>query len=178
MAKNPETAVDLGPIGRAARMNIARIRKSLGLSLAEVASRMTGDHRLSLSSLSKIETGGRRVDIDDLVAISAALDVSPLAIVLGLSADPDAQVTLGGSTTHAVGAWRWALGDVPLSSPDRRGFQARSLPWWLRVDPMVALEDVHPDTRKQEIRMRLDPSDAYFVGTIIEDPDGVDQATP
>jgi transcriptional regulator with XRE-family HTH domain len=127
------TGVQLGPVGESARRNVTRLRKAAGLSLADVSDRMTGDRRLSVSGLSKVETGGRKIDVDDLVAIAAAIDVSPLAILFGQAPEHDALVEAGGTGTQASALWAWAVGSQPMRDNDTRGFQARSLPWWLHV---------------------------------------------
>ena len=145
MEKDP--TVRLGPIGENARRNVTRLRTRAGYSLAELSNRMTGERQLSLSGLSKLETGGRKIDVDDLVAIAAALDVSPLAILFGESRLPEDLTQVGGTSLEARSMWRWAIGETPITDNDQRGFQARSLPWWLRVDSGEVGEGAHPDSR-------------------------------
>ena len=117
---------------------------------------MTGERQLSISSLSKIETGGRRIDVDDLVAIAAALDVSPLALLFGNEQNPDQLVQVGGTSLEARTLWLWALGGDPLLDHDKRGFQARSLPWWLSSDPHIGVDGARPAARAQIIGEHLD----------------------
>jgi transcriptional regulator with XRE-family HTH domain len=70
--------VEMGPAGHAVIANIRRIRGLQKMSLQELSDRLTQVGRPILpSGLSKIESGERRVDVDDLVAIAAALGVMP-----------------------------------------------------------------------------------------------------
>ena len=70
--------VELGTSGHAVRANIRRIRELQKMSLQDVSDRLTRLGRpIARSGLSKIESGDRRVDVDDLVAIAAALSVTP-----------------------------------------------------------------------------------------------------
>ncbi|WP_254704694.1 hypothetical protein [Rhodococcus pyridinivorans] len=57
------------------------------------------DRPLAHNTLSEIERGARRCDVDDLVAIAVALDVGPLALLMPVSATKDelVQVTGAGS---------------------------------------------------------------------------------
>ncbi len=77
--------LQLGKAGDAARVNLARIRKMRGLSYAELARRLAqAGHPIVDTSLLKIEKGDRRIDVDDLAALAAALEVSA-AMLLGES---------------------------------------------------------------------------------------------
>lgn len=62
---------------------IADRRRELGLTLEQVEERMPGFHHLNPSSLSKMERGQRRIDVDDLAALSVALDVEPSSFLEG-----------------------------------------------------------------------------------------------
>src|SRR5205823_14135830 len=70
-------------------------------------------------AVSKIENGQRRVDVDDVVAIALALEVSPNSILLTEGADAYSSVQM----TPAVAmseeqAWVWATQDNPLRDFD------------------------------------------------------------
>jgi transcriptional regulator with XRE-family HTH domain len=68
----------LGPAGMRAAENLRRMRQHRGFSYAELARRLAGlGHPILDTGLLKIEKGDRRVDVDDLVALAAALEVSP-----------------------------------------------------------------------------------------------------
>ena len=162
-------SVRLGPVGEAARRNIMRLRTTAGLSLAELSARMTGDRQISLSGLSKIENGGRKLDVDDLVAIAAALDVTPLAILFGTSPDPDEHVQAGGTAMEASSLWSWAVGDLPLLDNDRRGFQARSLPWWLNVRAVSQADVIDSDDHEAVQRVLREAHDRLEEERLVEE---------
>ena len=64
-------------------MNIKRVRRAKKLRLEDLSNRLAElGHPLSKASLSQIETGGRRIDVDDLASISTALGVSPVDLML------------------------------------------------------------------------------------------------
>lgn len=115
MAARP---IEHGPTGRVVAANISRFRDLRGLRLAGLSERMTGVGRpLSLTVLSAIENGSRRVDVDDLVAISAALEVSPAAMLMEPVPDPygaaGATVSPRGDS-EAGPLWDWLTARAPL----------------------------------------------------------------
>jgi transcriptional regulator with XRE-family HTH domain len=70
--------METGRIGKAVIDNLNRIRKDRGLTLVQLSERTeeTG-RKLSISALSLIATGKRRVDVDDLWALAVALQTTP-----------------------------------------------------------------------------------------------------
>lgn len=101
--KRPKRQVSLGPTGEHVRRNVQRARKGRGLTHAQVVERMA-ENGVSMprTALSEIENGGRRVDVDDLTALSAALDVPVLALLFDVE-DLNALSSLG---TQADGLLR------------------------------------------------------------------------
>jgi transcriptional regulator with XRE-family HTH domain len=122
---------DQGPTGRTVAANIARVRKGQQMSLQRLEAILTTlGHRISFSALSKIENNGRRVDVDDLMALALALDVSPASLLLPLGApNDDVEITGGFGAVGLI--WEWAFAQEELVADDKRAFQARSLPAWL-----------------------------------------------
>jgi transcriptional regulator with XRE-family HTH domain len=81
---------DIGPIGRTVTGNIERLRKARGLSLRDLAERMAEAGRpTAWTVLHRQANGGRRVDVDDLVALAEILGVKPVALL-----DPDLAIEL------------------------------------------------------------------------------------
>jgi transcriptional regulator with XRE-family HTH domain len=79
--------VGIGPIGEKVRANVAAVRKRRGLVLRDLSEKMTEiGHPMAHNTINEIERGARRVDVDDLVALAVALDVSPTEL-LGIT-DP------------------------------------------------------------------------------------------
>lgn len=114
-------AIELGPTGRIVATNIARFRGVRGLRLAGLSERMTAVGRpMSVTTLSAIENGDRRADVDDLVAIAAALNVSPAALLMPSVTDP---YDAAGATVSPAGApeagplWDWLTAAAPLDAP-------------------------------------------------------------
>lgn len=63
----------------------------------------------------KSETGDRRIDVDDLVALAVALGVTPNRLLLPGSVRDDEPVELLPEVrVSAIDAWKWATGDAPL----------------------------------------------------------------
>ena len=82
----------LGPVGEGVAGRIKQVRRERGLTLRELAARLEGIGRpILLSALSKVEQGQRRIDVDDLVALADALDVTPkdLLVPKGTSDSPE-----------------------------------------------------------------------------------------
>jgi transcriptional regulator with XRE-family HTH domain len=68
----------LGPTGETVRANIRALRAARRLSQADVAAKATAAGRpCRRVMIAKIELGYRRVDVDDLTALAAALGVRP-----------------------------------------------------------------------------------------------------
>lgn len=89
--------VTLGHTGETVRGNIARLRDEQRLTLRQVAERLADtDRPLAHNTLSEIERGARRCDVDDLVAIAAALDVGPLALLMPTATTTDETVQATG----------------------------------------------------------------------------------
>jgi transcriptional regulator with XRE-family HTH domain len=100
----------LGDIGQQVRENLRELRTQRGMThkdLAELLERL--GRPIPILGLSRIENGGRRVDADDLVALSIALGVSPIRLLLP-AGDPRrelAPVPTVDAAAHQL--WTWAL---------------------------------------------------------------------
>ena len=106
----------LGQTGDMVRKNIRRIRDKRGISGPQLSGKLTELHRpIPPLGIHRIESGTRRVDVDDLVAIALALNVSPLALLLPTEG---AAVLAGGENYSAERIWRWATGIQPLFATD------------------------------------------------------------
>jgi transcriptional regulator with XRE-family HTH domain len=68
----------IGPAQKYAAEQIARFRKAQRLTYVELAQRLEQIGRpLRVLALQRIENGNRRIDVDDLLALSVALGVYP-----------------------------------------------------------------------------------------------------
>ena len=68
------------------------------------------------NTVSEIERGARRVDVDDLMALAAALDVFPATLLMVPGDDPSAPVLVTGvdGEISADAFWMWLTANYPL----------------------------------------------------------------
>ncbi|WP_292716184.1 helix-turn-helix transcriptional regulator [Microbacterium sp. 13-71-7] len=75
---------DKGLTGLAIGQHVRRAREALGIDLATASERLASvGWPIAKSALSRLENGQRRVDVDDLMALSVALCASPTELLLG-----------------------------------------------------------------------------------------------
>jgi transcriptional regulator with XRE-family HTH domain len=141
-AKQPSKAAGrpLGATGEAVRKNIRRIRDGQGISAPKLSANLKKLGRsIPPLGISRIESGDRRVDVDDLVAIALALGVSPISLLLpGMPGadDPGADVEVTGvdHSVRAVELWIWLKADAIAGPPSwaspRPLFEANGIPAW------------------------------------------------
>lgn len=146
---------ELGPTGETVRHNIRRLRTDARMPLTELSADLGEAGRpIPVLGVRRIEDGTRRVDVDDLVAIAAALGVSPITLLMPV-ADADETVTattVGELSAHQL--FSWLRGAAPLPSQRETATQARTLPKWLIDEER---KDIRADVRKM---MRLLLSDS------------------
>lgn len=108
--------IELGPTGQTVANNVKRVRELRALNYADLSRRVTDLGRpISALAVRRIEEGGRRVDADDLMVLSVALECSPVVLL-----SPD--VPSGDESVEATGAeprparqlWDWLRADKPL----------------------------------------------------------------
>jgi transcriptional regulator with XRE-family HTH domain len=153
------------PVSDRVRQNLAELRDARRVHLRALAGRLAKiGHPILASGLSKIETGSRRVDVDDLLALAVALDVSPNRLLLPAEADDeDLELTAETVTTRRT-AWRWASGDDPLpvdlwterpSTVDlnrHRRWRRENRPHDPRADIQLAEIQAHQDALSHVVR--------------------------
>lgn len=122
----------LGPTGNTVRANIEELRQGAGLSYAEMSRRLEDAGReIPPLGLRRLEAGERKVDVDDLFAISFVLDVSPMRLLLpGVQSSAIAGESTGLGRRSTEELWLWALGyQRPGESPaESREYLRRSSP--------------------------------------------------
>lgn len=99
-------------------------------------------------SLKRIEVGERRVDVDDLVALALALEVSPLALLLPhINSGEDYAVSPTQNLDFNL-LWDWAAGDAPLVETREaiRMWAVRSMP--------VNFDLTADEERKRRLRLK------------------------
>jgi len=116
--------IETGPAGRAVATNVAALRARRHLDQRDLARRTADLGRpLSVSTISRIEQGDRRVDADDLVVLAMALSCTPNALLLppmtplGPAGADLYELTPGEQPPRRYTAnvlWSWATGEQPL----------------------------------------------------------------
>lgn len=112
------TARHAGPTAIRVAQNVERLRREQGLDLKTLSAAMSNvGQPVSVSQLSRLETGGRRVDVDDLVALALALGVTPARLLLPGNADDEGIALTSTVRCSAAEAWHWSAGARPLPRP-------------------------------------------------------------
>jgi transcriptional regulator with XRE-family HTH domain len=133
MANERVRGNDIGVTGKTVGENIGRVRRAQQISLQQLEDRLNRrGRRISVSGLSKIERGERRVDVDDLMAIAVSLDVAPNALLLP-PGEPADHIEVTGAAGSLGLFWEWAMAGWTPFSRDDRSFVARSLPYWVEA---------------------------------------------
>ncbi|MHA6761806.1 helix-turn-helix domain-containing protein [Streptacidiphilus sp. PAMC 29251] len=108
MASN---AVVSGPTSRRVAANIERLRKARQLHQKDLSALLAGVGRPMLPTvISKMERGERRIDVDDLVALALALNVSPSTLLLPPTSGSDPVALTERCSVSSRTAWNWAEG--------------------------------------------------------------------
>lgn len=135
--------VKRGATAEAVSANVRRLRVDLNLGLRGLSNRLKEVGRpLTHSAVDQIEKGTRRVDVDDLVALAVALEVSPPALLMPNvdSVGPKDRVEMTGTDPSgppvlipALAVWEWITGQQPIvRSMDLLSFGSRAWPKWVR----------------------------------------------
>lgn len=104
------------PTGRTVAANLRTLRERRNLSTYAVSALLKrADRPITPSAIAKIERAQRRVDVGDLMALAAVLNVTPSALLLPLDDDPNHTVAVtGAGDVPADVAWDWMDGERPL----------------------------------------------------------------
>ncbi|MDJ0311674.1 helix-turn-helix transcriptional regulator [Arthrobacter sp. H35-D1] len=106
--------MELGPTGRTVAENMKRVRVDRGLNYADLSRSVTERGRtISPLAIRRMEEGGRRIDVDDLMALAIALGVNPSALLLPHyigDEDYSDEVTAMPEGTTAADIWAWGDG--------------------------------------------------------------------
>lgn len=136
-------------VGDGIGARVADVRTRKGWSQRQLAERLEAlRHGLDRSALGRIETGDRKASLDDLMAVAAALDVSPTVLLLPASDEepvaiaPALEVTAGRART-------WIRGQDPLPDQDPVFFR------------MTLDGDQWTPVRRQQVRALAGLMDAY-----------------
>lgn len=116
----PRRTNEVGPTGAQVAENVRRIRTARGLSTARLSGLLADVGRpIQPTGITKIEKQERKVDVDDLLALSVVLGVNPSALLLPHTTYGEAEIT-GLGRVSAEFAWMWADGEGPIRGDGRR----------------------------------------------------------
>ena len=173
----------LGPTGQTAAANVKRIRERQRLSYAELSRKLDEIGRpIATLGLSRIENGARRIDADDLVALAAALGVSPITLLMPDSESEDETVESTAGTVPAKRLWKWLQADRPLdgevTAESLLTFSGEALPTWRMRDlgeGIKGLLDLQAGGERAEAVMRKHPDIVDRVTAEAKHADGDDK---
>lgn len=161
----------LGETGATVARNVRMLRLGRGLAYTELAVILGAIGReIPTWGLRKIESGGRRVDADDLVALARALNVSPATLLMPLAEGPEVSVTVTGvdGTVSARRVWEWLMARQPLVDDSTREsyvFLYRAVPGWLFDEGVEIFGPDMPDGRPWRLVVKREqPGTAPAVG--------------
>jgi transcriptional regulator with XRE-family HTH domain len=128
----------LGPTGETVRANIQRLRAGQNLGYTKLARILEEIGRpIPELGLRRIESGDRRVDVDDLMALAVALDVSPISLLMPQVDEPVQEIAVTGVETkvRADKLWLWLSASVsgawaPLTALSPMAFSLNAQPEW------------------------------------------------
>lgn len=130
-----------GPASKIVRKNVRRLRGSRTYAATVRDMRELAGHSIHEVILKRIETGERRIDVDDLIALALAFQVTPAELLLDHGDDPDELVEVSGveempSMIRGAERWKvyeWLRGRRPIwadGEEDVRSFRERVSPAW------------------------------------------------
>jgi transcriptional regulator with XRE-family HTH domain len=148
----------LAATGQTVRTNIRRLREARSFGYAELARRLKATGRsIPELGLRRIEEGERRVDVDDLMALAAALEVSPSALLMPSTTAGDETVATAVGDVAARRLWNWLTGEMPLAGETPSGvfgFISRSVPDWLLGTDYHLVETGLPPDKTYSVRRK------------------------
>lgn len=168
-----------GPTGKQVAANVARLRG--GMQYKELAEKLTEVGRpIAPLGLRRIESGERKVDVDDLMAFAVVFDVSPLTLLLPPNGSKSVTERITGCD-HELGCnviWSWATGREPLAVPKTHAaydravaeYQGRAIPRPIesRAAPSVAIATNFLDADMMALLRRRDLSHHWPDSSIAE----------
>ncbi|MER7562314.1 helix-turn-helix transcriptional regulator [Streptomyces sp. NPDC097941] len=136
-----------GPVGDQVAENIRRLRRKTTEQLAGEVSELGVP--MTASTVTKIEKQGRRVTVDELVALAAALGVSPVTLMLP-SEDPDGPIRLAErlTSTDWRTAWRWMHGQTNFVARLWPGGGGSPLSWLAVNRPYLTPQEVQEEMQR------------------------------
>jgi 8-oxo-dGTP diphosphatase len=146
MAEDDDRAVrvPLGPVGGYVIVNLTQLREDRKLTYRGLSDRLEKLGRpIPTLGLSRIEKGNRRVDVDDLVALAVALEVSPGALLLppdpGIPDEDDEVELTANLRLSGFAARQWMAGHDALPDHDVISWPRSAFHWRVREAEITEL---------------------------------------
>lgn len=129
----PGVKSELGLTALVVAANVKRHRERMGLGFAQLSRELVRAGRdIPPLGLGRIESGDRRVDVDELTALAAAFGVCPATLLMPKLEDQEAMTQLTGTEkAQAQRLWSWLTGSYPLGGSVLAFFNV-ALPLWER----------------------------------------------
>lgn len=126
------TTPNQGPTGRYVGAVLQAVRKNRAMTLRELSAKLDElGHKMSHTTLSQLETGNRRMTVDDLFILAVALNVSPIAFLMPQTKTPQDEVELTGvGTVEAIRAYWWITGQYNVGDRTDLNWIIFSRPPW------------------------------------------------
>jgi len=113
------SAVEKGHVAQSVATNVNSVRDRRGLSQQQLAARLGELGRpMQASAVAKIESGARRVDVDDLAALAVALNVAVARLLVPDGGEDELVFVVPAFSVPADSAWAWATGERRLATED------------------------------------------------------------
>ncbi len=122
---------ELGLTALVVAANVRRHRERMGLGFAQLSRELIRAGRdIPPLGLGRIESGERRVDVDELTALAAAFGVCPATLLMPDFEDQEAMTQLTGTEkAQAQRIWSWLTGSYPLGGSVLAFFNVALPPW-------------------------------------------------
>lgn len=145
-------AINDGPASKTIRKNVRRLRGSRTYAATVREMKEVAGHAIHETVLKRIESGERRIDVDDLVGLALAFQVTPAELLLDHGDDPDELVGVSGveeipsmiKAAERRDVYDWLRGRRPIwirEKSDLDEFRERVTPAWEDVETVKAVED-------------------------------------
>ncbi|KQT75653.1 helix-turn-helix domain-containing protein [Microbacterium sp. Leaf436] len=171
----------LGPTGRHAAAAIAAARDKRGLTYKALSDLLSDrGWPIPILGLRRIEAGARRVSVDDLVALSAALSVTPLQLLLPSEDPVDPPTGLNPDMTDSRELYAWARSEISQSPRSREAYWLqRSIELQDELSEAVRMEKAatYRDARlwaernRERVQAQIDHAEARLQ-TLLQQEDG------
>jgi transcriptional regulator with XRE-family HTH domain len=134
----------LGPTGETVRANMKRLMELQNLGYAQLSRKLAEVGRsIPDLGLRRVEAGDRRIDVDDLMALAAAFDVSPVTLLMPEVPpeewETDVQATGQPEPVTAQRLWLWLTAAGP---PIRPTYNAENLKWVAGAVPRAVFNSI------------------------------------